>query len=134
MAKAKAKTTNPTVYLLLLDGPVNSVPVGVYGSAKAAVEAAQKFGIPEDGSRPSGKDLSNAVDAGPYVYKTFGVVANEKPCGYMIMKFVNGEPEGWRYIEPFTDREYALPDDPGADVPFAGIDATQIEEDRWVGF
>lgn len=111
-------------YLLLLVGPVNSFPVGLYDTPEEALEAAVEHGIPADGTdltnvcpgNDARQSLYDAEYYGPLCYSDLGVDANKKPRGYAVVKFAaNGSVDGCCHIEPYSDHDPVLPGAAGAD-------------------
>lgn len=120
-----AKTTNTSHehYLLVLENPVNSVPVGLYDTAQDALNAAATFGLPTDtlditGSEPNvaSNELADRIDATSIPFNDLGVRENRKPKGYIIIRFVGTAPKEFAMVEPYTNRDYKLPEDEKPDT------------------
>jgi hypothetical protein len=122
-------------YLLVLAGPVNSFPVGLYDSWEDALEAAVKHGIPDDGTAlptecngdPDAQDLNAAEGNGPFSYETFGVDYNKRPVGFVVVEFTNGEVSGHSWIMPTNHRDIVFPGE-GKDGPL------KIDPDQTLNF
>ena len=112
-------------YLLLLKGPVNAIPVGLYDTPEDAVKAAAEWGIPADATYLTDSDLEPRIDATGFTYHHLGADANKKPCGYVVVKFEGNRPENYAIIEPFDGRDYVLPSEK---------DTTEIDPDQELSF
>lgn len=121
MAAAKLPSE---LYVLLLDGPMDRLPMGVFLTAKAALEwaALNPHGSdPTDGYRTTGFDT--AWVSGPE-WRGNEDSGALKPFGYRIVKFVGGEPSTHAAVKPY--HEYELK---GA-TQVVGIDVNQHLE--WI--
>lgn len=107
MARSTKKVeTIPVVYLLLLDTPVQGIPLGVYRTVGEALADAVKMGLPQtvddlnDGS--PFPELRQRYLESSYEWIDCGFKANRRICGYTIELFEGGKKTDHQALEPYN--------------------------------
>lgn len=105
-------------YLLALEGPTYTAPVGLFDDLQEALDWAADNPALHEGA--IGNGLWEQLEAwdpqnSPYashIIEDHGYSANRPPMGYSLWRFKNGIPDGYTLLEPYVFREAVLTTEP----------------------
>lgn len=99
------------MYLLTLDYPACSFPVGLFKSAELALNYAADHPPPHADHLQTGDDddLDNRYSNSSPQLIDHDQRTNRTPNGYTIQEFDGDAPSRWAKVQPYDDREPVLP-------------------------
>lgn len=124
-----AKTPSNEKYLLLLNYPACSLPIGLFETAEKALQYAALHPPPHADNLDGDSDLHIRFGNQYAAFEDYDRKENRAPQGYIIQKFIGDEPYEWAAVEPYAERTVAHPSDPEQEEK-GNIDAEQ--ELDWV--